>query len=109
MVVEPIKAKTAEMLATLKIEDFAWRGDKDAIKLADLLPFVTFKASDLDGEPYTLTAEDLKQLELVDMKYEEHGSYNDYIASRSDTITSRGRLSCASLSLAVTTSCRSSR
>ena len=80
MVVEPIKAKTPQMLATLKIEDFAWRGDKDAIKLADLLPFVTFKASDLDGEPYTLTAEDLKLLELVDMKYEEHGSYNDYIA-----------------------------
>ena len=68
------------MLSKLKIEDFAWRGDKDAIKLADLLPFVTFKASDLDGESYTLTAEDLKQLELVDMKYEEHGSYNDYIA-----------------------------
>ena len=80
MVVEPIKEKTREMLSKLKIEDFAWRGDKDAIKLADLLPFVTFKASDLDGEPYTLTAEDLKLLELVDMKYEEHGSYNDYIA-----------------------------
>ena len=80
MVVEPIKEKKAEMLSKLKIEDFAWRGNKDAIKLADLLPFVTFKASDLDGEPYTLTAEDLKQLELVDMKYEEHGSYNDYIA-----------------------------
>ena len=60
MVVEPIKEKTREMLSKLKIEDFAWRGDKDAIKLADLLPFVTFKASDLDGEPYTLTAEDLK-------------------------------------------------
>ena len=41
---------------------------------------MTFKASDLDGEPYTLTPEDLKQLELVDMKYEEHGSYDDYIA-----------------------------
>ena len=80
MVVEPIKGKTREMLSKLKIEDFAWRGDKDAIKLADLLPFVTFKASDLDGEPYTLTAEDLKLLELVDMKYEEHDSYNDYIA-----------------------------
>lgn len=80
MVVEPIKEKKAEMLSKLKIEDFAWRGNKDAIKLEDLLPFVTFKASDLDGEPYTLTAEDLKQLELVDMKYEEHGSYNDYIA-----------------------------
>lgn len=80
MVVEPIKAKTREMLGKLKIEDFAWRGNKDAIKLEDLLPFVTFKASDLDGEPYTLTAEDLKQLELVDMKYEEHGSYNDYIS-----------------------------
>ena len=79
MVVEPIKEKTREMLSKLKIEDFAWRGNKDAIKLEDLLPFVTFKASDLDGEPYTLTAEDLKQLELVDMKYEEHGSYNDYI------------------------------
>ena len=79
MVVEPIKEKTREMLSKLKIEDFAWRGDKDAIKLADLLPFVTFKASDLDGEPYTLTAEDLKQLELLDMKYEEHGSYDDYI------------------------------
>ena len=79
MVVEPIKEKKAEMLSKLKIEDFAWRGNKDAIKLEDLLPFVTFKASDLDGEPYTLTAEDLKQLELVDMKYEEHGSYNDYI------------------------------
>lgn len=80
MVVEPIKEKTREMLSKLKIEDFAWRGNKDAIKLEDLLPFVTFKASDLDGEPYTLTAEDLKLLELVDMKYEEHGSYNDYIA-----------------------------
>ena len=80
MVVEPIKEKTREMLSKLKIEDFAWRGDKDAIKLEDLLPFVTFKASDLDGEPYMLTAEDLKQLELVDMKYEEHGSYRDYIA-----------------------------
>ena len=80
MVVEPIKEKTREMLSKLKIEDFAWRGNKDAIKLADLLPFVTFKASDLDGEPYTLTAEDLKLLELVDMKYEEHGSYNDYLA-----------------------------
>ena len=80
MVVEPIKEKKAEMLSKLKIEDFAWRGDKDAIKLADLLPFVTFKASDLDGKPYTLTAEDLKLLELVDMKYEEHASYNDYIA-----------------------------
>ena len=80
MVVEPIKEKTREMLSKLKIEDVAWRGNKDAIKLEDLLPFVTFKASDLDGEPYTLTAEDLRQLELVDMKYEEHGSYNDYIA-----------------------------
>lgn len=80
MVVEPIKEKKADMLATLKIEDFAWRGNKDAIKLEDLLAFVTFKASDLDGEPYTLTAEDLKQLELVDMKYEGHDSYNDYIA-----------------------------
>ena len=80
MVVEPIKEKKADMLATLKIEDFAWRGNKDAIKLEDLLPFVTFKASDLDGEPYTLTSEDLKLLELVDMKYEEHDSYNDYIA-----------------------------
>ena len=80
MVVEPIKEKTREMLSKLKIEDFAWRGNKDAIKLADLLPFVTFKASDLDGEPYTLTSEDLKQLELVDLKYEEHASYRDYIA-----------------------------
>ena len=80
MVVEPIKEKTREMLSKLKIEDFAWRGNKDAIKLEDLLPFVTFKASDLDGEPYMLTAEDLKQLELVDMKYEGHDSYNDYIA-----------------------------
>ena len=80
MVVEPIKENKAEMLSKLKIEDFAWRGNKDAIKLEDLLPFVTFKASDLDGEPYTLTAEDLKLLELVDMKYEEHGSYDDYIA-----------------------------
>ena len=80
MVVEPIKEKKAEMLSKLKIEDFAWRGNKDAIKLEDLLPFVTFKASDLDGEPYTLTSEDLKLLELMDMKYEEHGSYNDHIA-----------------------------
>ena len=80
MVVEPIEEKTREMLSKLKIEDFAWRGNKDAIKLADLLPFVTFKASDLDGKPYTLTAEDLKRLELVDMKYEGDGSYLDYIA-----------------------------
>ena len=80
MVVEPIKEKTREMLSKLKIEDFAWRGNKDAIKLEDLLAFVNFKASDLDGKPYTLTAEDLKLLELVDMKYEENGSYNDYIA-----------------------------
>ena len=80
MVVEPTKGKKVEMLSKLKIEDFAWRGNKDAIKLEDLLAFVTFKASDLDGESYTLTAEDLKLLELVDMKYEEHDSYNDYIA-----------------------------
>ena len=80
MVVEPIKGKTREMLGKLKIEDFAWRGNKDAIKLEDLLAFVNFKASNLDGEPYTLTAEDLKLLELVDMKYEEHSLYDDYIA-----------------------------
>lgn len=80
MVVEPIKEKTREMLSKLKIEDFAWRGNKDAIKLADLLPFVTFKASDLDGKPYALTAEDLKLLELVDMKYEEYSFYRDCIA-----------------------------
>ena len=66
MVVELIKGKKAEMLSKLEIEDFAWRGNKDAIKLEDLLPFVTFKASDLDGEPYMLTAEDLKLLELED-------------------------------------------
>ena len=80
MVVEPIEEKTREMLSKLKIEDFAWRGNKEAIKLEDLLPFVTFKASDLDGKPYTLTAEDLKLLELVDMKYEGDASYHDYIA-----------------------------
>ena len=76
MVVKPIEAKTAELLSTLKIEEFAWGGDKDAIKLADLLPFVTFSSSEQGGQPYTLTAEDLKLLELVDMKYEEgaHGS-----------------------------------
>ena len=53
MVVEPIKGKTREMLSKLKIEDFAWRGNKDAIKLEDLLAFVIFKASDPDGESLT--------------------------------------------------------
>ena len=41
------------MLSKLKIEDFAWRGNKDAIKLEDLLAFVIFKASDPDGESLT--------------------------------------------------------
>ena len=76
MVVTPIESKTKELLSTLKIEEFAWGKEKDAIKLADLLPFVTFSSSEQGGQPYTLTAEDLKLLELVDMKYEEgaHGS-----------------------------------
>lgn len=74
MVVTPIESKTKELLSTLKIEEFAWGGDKEAIKLADLLPFVTFSSSEHGGDPYTLTAEDLKLLELVNMKYEE-GSY----------------------------------
>lgn len=76
MVVTPIVSKTKELLSTLKIEEFAWGKEKDAIKLADLLPFVTFSSSEQGGQSYTLTAEDLKHLELVDMKYEEgaHGS-----------------------------------
>ena len=76
MVVTPIESKTKELLSTLKIEEFAWGKEKDAIKLADLLPFVTFSSSEQGGQSYTLTAEDLKHLELVDMKYEEgaHGS-----------------------------------
>ena len=68
MVVTPIASKTKELLSTLKIEEFAWGKEKDAIKLADLLPFVTFSSSEQGGQPYTLTTEDLKLLELVDMK-----------------------------------------
>ena len=46
------------MLSKLNIEDLLGVVIRIAIKLEDLLPFVTFKASDLDGKPYTLTAED---------------------------------------------------
>lgn len=87
MVVKVIDGKEAELLRTLQIEEFAWGGQTDAIKLSDLLPFVTFSSSKPDGTAYTLTAEDLKLLKLVDLKYEEGGlgadnitfkvSYND--------------------------------
>ena len=80
MVVTPIVSKTKELLSTLKIEEFAWGKEKDAIKLADLLPFVTFSSSEQGGQPYTLTAEDLKLLELEDMKYEEDAHGSDALA-----------------------------
>ena len=51
MVVTPIESKTKELLSTLKIEEFAWGKEKDAIKLADLLPFVTFSSSEQGGQP----------------------------------------------------------
>lgn len=76
MIVEVNKGKTAELLRTLKIEEFAWGGDKNAITLQDLLPFVTFSSSLTDGTPYILTAEDLKLLKLEDMKYEK-GAHGD--------------------------------
>ena len=80
MVVTPIKEKVAESLRPLKIEEFAWGGDKEAIKLADLLPFVAFSSSEHGGDPYTFTAEDLKLLELVNMKYEEGAYGSDALA-----------------------------
>ena len=71
MFVTPIEAKTAQLLSTLKIEEFAWGGDQGAIKLADLLPFVIFYSSEPNSPIYTLKAEDLKHLELVGLKYQE--------------------------------------
>lgn len=80
MVVKTQAGKEAELLRTLKIEEFAWGGDKGAITLADLLPLVTFSSSSPDGTPYALTAEDLKLLKLSDMRYEEGGLGADQIA-----------------------------
>lgn len=76
MAVTPIKEKTSALLRTLKLEEFIWGKDKNAIKLADLLPFVEFSASDLDGQQYRLTTDDLKLLELVDLKYQRESDYN---------------------------------
>lgn len=76
MVVTPIKEKTSALLRTLKLEEFIWGEDKNAIKLGDLLPFVEFSASDLDGQQYKLTTDDLKLLELLDLKYQRESDYN---------------------------------
>ena len=76
MVVTPIKEKTTALLRTLKLEEFIWGEDKNAIKLGDLLPFVEFSASDLDGQQYKLTTDDLKLLELVDLKYQRESAYD---------------------------------
>lgn len=76
MAVSPIKEKTSALLRTLKLEEFIWGKDKNAIKLADLLPFVEFSASDLDGQQYRLTTDDLKLLQLVDLKYQRESDYN---------------------------------
>lgn len=76
MVVTPIKGKTTALLRTLKLEEFIWGKDKNAIKLGDLLPFVEFSASDLDGQQYKLTTDELKLLELVDLKYQRESDYS---------------------------------
>ena len=79
MAVKVNENKQAELLRTLKIEELAWGGEKGAITLADLLPFVTFSSSETDGTPYTLTADDLKLLELVDMRYQEGAGGSDHL------------------------------
>ena len=76
MVVTPIKEKTSALLRTLKLEEFIWGKDKNAINLGDLLPFVEFSASDLDGPQYKLTTDDLKLLELLDLKYQRESDYS---------------------------------
>ena len=79
MTVKVNENKQVELLRTLKIEELAWGGEKGAITLADLLPFVTFSSSETDGTPYTLTADDLKLLELVDMRYQEGAGGSDHL------------------------------
>ena len=79
MAVKVNENKQVELLRTLKIEELAWGGEKGAITLADLLTFVTFSSSETDGTPYTLTADDLKLLELVDMHYQEGAGGSDHL------------------------------
>lgn len=79
MTVQVKMGKEAELLRTLKIEEFAWGGERDAITLADLLPLVTFSSSKPDGAAYALKAEDLKLLQLSDIRYEEGAHGADHI------------------------------
>lgn len=80
MTVQLRDGKEADFLRTLKIEELAWGGERDAVTLADLLPFVVFTSSGADGKPYRLTDDDLKQLKLADMRYEEGADGADHLA-----------------------------
>lgn len=73
------KVAETEALRTLPVEEFAWGGQTNAISLATLRPLVTFASSAPDGASYTLTEEDLKLLELTDLRYEEGALGADHL------------------------------
>ena len=81
MQVKVLADKTTELLRTLQLEEFVWGKKQDAITLKDLLPYVEFYSSTPPGgDFYTLTSDDLKLLELVDLKYERASDYNGNLA-----------------------------
>lgn len=81
MQVKVLDGKTTELLRTLDLEEFIWGKKQDAITLKDLLPYVEFYSSTPPGgDFYTLTADDLQLLELVDLKYERASDYNGHLA-----------------------------
>lgn len=77
MQVKVLDGKTTELLRTLDLEEFIWGKKQDAITLKDLLPYVEFYSSTPPGgDFYTLTTDDVKLLELLDLKYERESDYN---------------------------------
>ena len=81
MQVKVLDGKTTELLRTLDLEEFIWGKKQDAITLKDLLPYVEFYSSTPPGgDFYTLTTDDVKLLELLDLKYERASDYNGYLA-----------------------------
>lgn len=92
------REKEADFLRTIKIEEFAWGRQQDAITLADLLPFVTFRSSWVDGRPYTLTEEDLKHLQISEMEF---ALYAPNMAGLGFKATYRGIPASQRLSVAV--------
>lgn len=62
----------ASRLSELAIEEFAWGKDTSAITLSKLTPYVRFYSSAPEGKNfYTLTADDLKELQLTSLSYVE--------------------------------------